>query len=222
VQDAILRCSHRDNFTATILKKVNFHLLAGMETILGEGGSSIHYWLERMNNLDKHSLRPIFSGRQDDDRRFRELIHHNRTRENPQQSLQNVILWGVNKYSQSKRERASLQEASKNAHAKNATRTTSQKANAVKKFEEVLREKADSGSNNIFATDERLNLEWRRKLDLIHTLQEAQLSPAESSLDALDPEDMPVGAGNDAGRGVTSSSLLTDSEPTVETNGKLE
>ena len=48
-----------DTFTSIAMERANFHLLAGMETILGGGGSTLHYWLERIEQFDKRYIQPL-------------------------------------------------------------------------------------------------------------------------------------------------------------------
>jgi len=179
-QHSIFR--HKKNFTSTIIKKINFHVLAGMETILSEGGSTIHYWLERMENCDKHSLQPIFSGNNGDEKVFNKLLRqHGRNH-----TLQNNILWGVNRYAKSKM--PSLTATSRKTQVNSNRRTTTEKSKDIKKFKEAMRDKDDGGNiTSMFATDNNLNVEWKRKLDLIQALHNAQQNEPHDL-----PEDDPI------------------------------
>ncbi len=65
---------HVDNFTSTAVSRINFNVLAGMEAILGGGGSSIHYWLEKIQRWDIKHVQPIMCKKGAKTKSFKELI----------------------------------------------------------------------------------------------------------------------------------------------------
>ncbi len=65
---------HVDNFTSIAIGRINFNVLAGMEAILGGGGSSIHYWLEKIQRWDIKHVQPIMCRRGAKAKTFKALI----------------------------------------------------------------------------------------------------------------------------------------------------
>jgi len=64
--------------------------LAGMETILGGGGSTILYWLEKIDRFDRKFMQPVSCGREKEDQRLEKMLKH----QNTTATAANSFLWG--------------------------------------------------------------------------------------------------------------------------------
>ena len=143
------------NFTSTTIERMNFHILAGMETILGGGGSTIHYWLEKLDALDKKYIYPYLCKKRSDTMEGAEVR---------QQAYRNIILWGTQDYARKKLSDMKADEVTQPKTQKDVTR-----------FKSAMKERKHEGdkSESVFATDEHLNKAWKIKLQLIKYMKEA-------------------------------------------------
>ncbi len=166
---------HTDNFTSTTIARVNFHILAGMETILGGGGSTIHYWLEKFERFDRKFMQPLMCKEGSDEKRFAALLRHQAHGDN----IQNNVLWGSQDYAE--RRLALVKTEGGTMKTDSAPRTQRQKMRDIGQFKRAIKgSKEDEGDDSVFVADEHLNDAWKRKLELIKAMKQAVGSAAES------------------------------------------
>ncbi len=157
---------HTNNFTSDTIVQLNFYILAGMETILGGCGSTIHYWLAKFERFDRKFIQPLLCKEGSDEKRFALILRHQAQGNN----MQNNMLWGSQDYAE--RRLALVKPDSGEAKTDAALKTkkpTSERAG----FKRDIRSKDDDGEDPVFVADEHLNDAWRRKLELIKAMDQA-------------------------------------------------
>ncbi len=157
--------AHADNFTSTTIASINFYVLAGMETILGGGGSTIHYWLEKLERFDRRCMQPLMCKEGSDEKRFATILKHQGRGDN----IQNNVLWGSQDYAKKRLAKIKTEEGSTRTQM-----TAPTKIKDIGKFKRAI-QKSRSGSTeetSVFITDERLNDAWKRKLELIKAIKQ--------------------------------------------------
>ena len=162
---------HSDNFTSATIQRVNFHVLAGMETILGGGGSTIHYWFERIELFDKTYMQPIMCSKGSDEKRLAAMIKN----QGKGISLSNNnVLWGSHDYA---KQRIAQHKGGKGDLF--ASPDIKQKRiNDLSKYREAIKEKKDEiGTESIILADERLNEALKKKQDLMRAMKQATIQP---------------------------------------------
>ena len=159
---------HADNFTSTTITRINFHVLAGMETILGGGGSTIHYWLEKLERFDRKYMQPLMCKEGSDEKRFAAILRHQARGDG---NFQNNVLWGSQDYAKQKLVKMKTEGSLPTETA--TPRTQRQKMKDIGKFKSAIKGKKEAAEESVFTTDEHLNQAWRRKLELIKAMKEA-------------------------------------------------
>ena len=148
---------HEVTFARESIKRINFHLLAGMESILGGGGSKIHLWIEKIIRLDRNYIKKYLCLERPDDFGLDKII-----RANDEESLHNHRSWGA------------LDYAGIILQKKSTDRVKSEKPHRqFDRFRKVVRngEHAKKQIFLAFDVDERLNRAWRKKLKLMKGLE---------------------------------------------------
>jgi hypothetical protein len=174
------------------IKRVNFHVLAGMETviicgfihccwprpgltksdqILGGGGSTIHYWLERVDTLDKTLIQPMLCHAQIETTDFGAMLGGDRGKD--RMLGQNHVMWGAISYAEKKL--AHSHHVGRRGVSEVQKKTHEDKKKVISKLKEAMEEhdRGSSEGRTIGTTGKSLDAAWKRKVEVMKTLKEA-------------------------------------------------
>ena len=182
---------HKENYTTTTIKRVNFHILAGMEAILGGGSSRIHFWLEKFERFDKKHIQPILCVSKEHEAPFDVLQMEGLGLE--QKLGRDHMMWGAIHYA---REKVAM---STDQRRKCDEKCDVTKTKDVSKFKNAISNQVPIAGHHRripspYGSCEEMNQAWKRKLDLmravIATTQAYQKATEENKNQKMEPNGM--------------------------------